>query len=59
MESIRDRIRVVLENNMSVEFKDHGDIKKMNLHQAKAVIIDPVIEQTIDQILDIVGDSKK
>ena len=59
MESIRDRIRVVLENNMSVEFKDHEDIKKMNLHQAKVVIIDPVIEQTIDQILDIVKDFKE
>ena len=54
MESIRDRIRIILENNMSIEFKKHEDIRKMNLAEAKAIIIDPVIEQTIDEILDAI-----
>jgi hypothetical protein len=59
MESIRDRLRTILENNMSIEFKDHEHIKKMNLSEAKAVIIDPVIENTIDQIIDACKDFKK
>ena len=59
MESVGDRIRVILENNMTIEFKKHEDIKKMNLSEAKAVILDPVIEGTVDQILDVFKDFKK
>ena len=43
---------------MSIEFKDHEDIKKMNLREAKALIIDPVIEQTIDEILEVLKSSE-
>lgn len=59
MASVRDRLRTILENNMSIEFKSHEDIKKMNLREAKAVIIDPVIEQIIDEILEVFKNSKK
>ena len=59
MESIRDRIRLILENNMSIEFNKHEDIHTMNLREAKALIIDPIIEQTIDQILDVCKDLKR
>lgn len=58
MASIRDRLRTILENNMSIEFKNHKDMEKMNLREAKAIIIDPVIEQTIDEILEIFKEFK-
>ena len=58
MASVRDCLRTILENNMSIEFKDHEDIKKMNLREAKALIIDPVIEQRIDEILEVIENSK-
>jgi hypothetical protein len=44
---------------MSIEFKNHEDIKRMNLAEAKAVIIDPVIEQTIDEVLEVFKDFRK
>lgn len=59
MESIRDRLRVILENSLTIEFKNHEDIKKMNLAEAKVLILDPVIEDTVDQILDVFKDFKK
>jgi len=59
MESIRDRLRVILENSLTIEFKNHEDIKKMNLTEAKVLILDPVIEDTVDQILDVFKEFKK